>query len=89
MIYLETLEENLKIRQFNSDIEHFHLVWHFDEYDRIVEVLNDSDWKFQFENKLPFDLTKGLIFKIKKGVYHRLIKGETDLKIKIIENEEI
>jgi hypothetical protein len=77
---------NSFIREFKIDVDDSELVWHRDKRDRIVKILSDSDWQFQFDNQLPFTLVKGTEFKISKEVYHRVIKnGDTDLIIKITE----
>jgi quercetin dioxygenase-like cupin family protein len=39
----------------------------------------------QFENKTPKLLKEGQIISIPKGVYHRIIKGDGNLIIKIKE----
>ena len=83
--YTETkLDENTIIRSFDASqiIEH-QLKWHWDEQDRIVEVLEDSDWEFQYDNELPIPLILGVDIKIPAGVYHRLIKGTGKLSLKI------
>jgi hypothetical protein len=49
--------------------------------DRVVEILNDNDWKFQFDDQLPIKM-EGTI-EIKKGEWHRIIKGSTPLNVKI------
>jgi hypothetical protein len=83
----EKLSEHCWIRTFDptvSDNEEY--VWHRDHNDREVEVLEGSDWKFQFDNELPFVINIGDKLTIPKMVYHRLIPGQTKLRIKI--NEE-
>jgi len=77
----EWISENESIRLFNQDTFNEELKWHFDDEDRIIEAIEETDWKLQFDNQLPIEL-KGPI-KIKKGEYHRLIKGSGDLKISI------
>jgi hypothetical protein len=42
--------------------------------------LHETDWKFQYDNNVPESLKR--LF-IRKGVYHRLIKGTGDLKLKV------
>lgn len=81
---------NLKIgrfsyRKFSKFCDTGELVWHRDLKDRYVKVLNDCDWKFQYDNELPIDLNRGIIIFIPKMEYHRLIKGKTDLEIAIKE----
>ena len=69
------------IREFSQDIDPTELLWHRDNEDRIVEILEDTDWMIQLENNLPISL-KTPIF-IPKHTYHRVIKGKNILKIKI------
>lgn len=76
----------MKIRTFTKYIEDGELKWHWDESDRHVKILNNTDWKFQFDNCLPFKLQKGQILFIEEGRLHRVIKGTTRLIIEIDEN---
>lgn len=69
------------IRTFPNDTPEHLLKWHWDEEDREVFPLNKTDWKFQFDNKLPELINSKL--EIPKGVYHRLIKGTGDLQLLI------
>lgn len=78
----EWISGNKSIRLFNQDVFDEELKWHFDDEDRIIEAIGETDWKLQFDNQLPMEL-KGSI-EIKKGEYHRLIKGSGNLKISII-----
>ena len=90
MIYEQKyITPNKFIRTFKSDVDTSELVWHRDKKNRIVEVLNDSDWLVQLENELPRKLNKGDILFIPKESYHRVIKGNTDLEIQIIEEKGI
>lgn len=68
------------IRIFESNIDESKLMWHRDNQDRIVESIGDTNWMIQFDNELPKRIDK--VF-IPKGIYHRLIKGDGDLRIKI------
>ena len=70
-------------RTFNVDKSQDEYVWHRDKEDRHIEVIEGAGWRFQPQGCLPFLLQAGLEFDIKKNEYHRLIKGETDLKIRI------
>jgi hypothetical protein len=56
-------------------------IWHRDQEDRIIESIDETDWGFQLDNELPRKI-EGQIF-IPRGIYHRLIKGTGDLKIKL------
>ena len=71
------------IRLFSSDVNSEELVWHRDRENRKVTVLEGQGWQFQFNGSLPFELTEGRIFDIPKDMYHRVIKGKTNLVLKI------
>ena len=71
------------IRIFKYYVAEEDLVWHRDKEDREVAVMKGKGWKFQFDNELPFLLPRGKLFKIPKMQYHRIIKGEGDLVLKI------
>ena len=58
-------------------------MWHRDKEDRLIEVLAREGWKFQRDNHLPQKIATGDKVKIKKEEWHRIIKGETNLKLLI------
>jgi hypothetical protein len=76
------LEENTYIRIFDEETDSGEMVWHRDYEDRIIESIEETDWGFQLDNQLPISIS-GKIY-IPRGVYHRLIKGKGNLKIKLI-----
>jgi quercetin dioxygenase-like cupin family protein len=59
------------------------LIWHMDDEDRNIEVLEGEGWKFQRDDELPLELIEGIRIFIPRHQVHRVIKGETDLKIQI------
>lgn len=80
--YKETkISNNTFIREFNQDTDSGEMVWHRDREDRIIETIDKTDWMIQIDNELPKVISK--VF-IPMGVYHRVIKGTGDLKIKLI-----
>jgi len=83
--YTETVYKDAKYRTFDQNIDELELVWHRDLEDRTVTVLEGNGWYFQLENELPVELTPGVTIFIPKMEYHRVIKGPSDLKIKIQE----
>lgn len=84
--YTQTrIDESSFIREFDQDVEPIELVWHRDERDRVVKVLEGEGWSFQFDNEIPRKLQKGDIVKINKMVYHRVIKGDTNLVLEVYE----
>ena len=75
------ISDNKFIRVFSQDTDSGEYMWHRDREDRIIESIEPTDWRIQIDNELPTNI-EGEIF-IPKGVYHRLIKGTGDLKIKL------
>ena len=73
------------IRTFSSDVDSDELKWHYDLNDRIVNVVGGDNWLLQFDNQLPEKLTPLKEYFIPKGVYHRVIKGDSDLVVTITE----
>ena len=70
-------------RTFDPERDDAEYVWHRDKEDREVEVLEGEGWCIQKDNMLPRAMKPGEIIFIKEGEIHRVIKGSTDLKIKI------
>jgi len=81
--YDEIITENSKIRIFSESVDDEELKWHRDREDRLVEVIEGDGWEIQFDNELPKSLTPGTQIVIPEGVYHRVIKGSSELKIKV------
>ena len=71
------------IRTFSKDVDEMDLIWHRDDEDREIEILEGKGWQFQRDNELPLELKEGDSIFIPRHQVHRVIKGETDLKIKI------
>jgi hypothetical protein len=78
------LENNVFTREFKQDTDSGEFMWHRDREDRIIESIGKTDWLIQIDNELPKEINKEVF--IPMGVYHRLIKGTNDLKIKLIKN---
>ena len=76
------LDNNTFIREFSQITDSGELMWHRDREDRIIESIEPTDWKIQIDNELPKEINEKVF--IPMGVYHRLIKGTNDLKIKLI-----
>jgi hypothetical protein len=77
----EKVSDNVFMRVFYPELETEDLKWHIDLEDRVIRVVENTDWKFQFDNQLPITFS-GEIF-VPAGVWHRLIKGNGQLKIKV------
>ena len=78
------ISDNTFIREFSQYTDSGEMSWHRDREDRIIESIGNTDWCIQLDNQLPIKI-EGKI-SIPMGVYHRLIKGTGDLKIKLIKN---
>ena len=89
--YTETIEKQhgtgvtYIYRTFSIDVGSTELVWHRDTKSRQVHILSGNGWKLQTDDKLPEELLPGTDVYIHKGIYHRLIKGNSDLVIRIKE----
>ena len=79
------LSENKRVRKFSSDVDPMLLEWHQDKRDRVVKVLEGTGWKFQLDDSVPVNLSPGSTFNVPAFTWHRIIKGEDDLVIKITE----
>jgi quercetin dioxygenase-like cupin family protein len=77
------------IREFSSEVDPMELVWHQDEEDRTIEILEGEGWQLQRDNELPLVLQKGDIIFIPEYQIHRVIKGNTNLKIQITKQWQI
>jgi hypothetical protein len=88
MIYTQDqISENIFKRILSCDIDSNELVWHRDKHNRIVEIIQAGEWKFQSEDELPISLTDNMKIYINKETFHRVIKGTKDLIILITEEK--
>jgi len=90
---LEDLDEEVKpykdlkvtdeyiIREFSENIDPIELKWHRDNEDRTIEIIGETNWKLQLDNQLPTSLNESIF--IPRHMYHRVIKGDGTLKLKI------
>ena len=75
-----------KIRIFESNLTNKlseEEKWHQDKEDRHIEVIDGEGWSIQMDDQLPLVVSKGDRIFIHEGQVHRVLKGTTDLKIKI------
>lgn len=77
----EELDKNIYLRVFSEDTLDEELKWHWDEEDRIITPIRETDWKFQMDNRLPQPI-EGEIF-IPAGEWHRVIKGTGALLLRV------
>ena len=69
------------IREFNENIDPIELLWHRDDEDRTIEILEGINWMIQLDDQLPTSLSQRIF--IPRHMWHRTIKGTGPLKIKI------
>jgi hypothetical protein len=77
------ISENRVVRTFKNDVEEGELTWHRDREDRIVFPINENDWFFQEDDSLPVKMQAGEPIIIESGVFHRILKGSSDLELEI------
>jgi hypothetical protein len=82
------LSESVILRKFSRDVSETMLEWHRDRQDRVVEVIHGDGWMFQRDNSIPIQINEGSTFKIRANEWHRVIKGKSDLIIKITEAKD-
>ena len=83
--FVQEEKNGIKTRLFKENINGGELKWHFDKQDRKVKVVKSNNWMLQMDNDIPKPLKEGQTIFIPKGVYHRVIKGQGDLIVKIKE----
>jgi len=82
------IDDNSRIRVFKEATSSAHLVWHRDQQDRIVEVIYGDGWMIQRDDSIPVQMNAGTLFEINANEWHRVIKGSSDLVLKITEKKE-
>jgi hypothetical protein len=81
-------DNGLILREFKHNANVEDLIWHQDKKDRKVFVVESNGWKLQLSNGLPFPLIEGKEYFIPKKSWHRVIKGNGNLKIEIHERDD-
>ena len=79
------ISEVTKIRIFDENIDPIELMWHRDLKTRQITILEGIGWSYQQEDSLPKQLNPGDQIVIPALEWHRVIKGTTNLKLKIEE----
>lgn len=78
-----TISNSSSIRKFSASTDDEDFIWHRDKENRIIEVLSGESWMFQHDNYLPKKISAGDVLFINKNEWHRVIKGSSDLIVKI------
>jgi len=77
---IEVTDEYI-IREFSDNIDPIELLWHRDNESRTVKILGETNWKLQLDNELPTSLNESIF--IPRHKWHRVIKGDGNLRLKI------
>ena len=56
---MQPYKDSSNIRSFSKNVKKLELVWHKDDEDRDIEILEGKGWQMQFDDELPFDLVNG------------------------------
>ena len=75
--------ESLFIRKFSVKTSDDELIWHRDREDRIIKAIEGEGWMIQMDNRLPISLSRHKQIFIKKGEWHRIIKGTSNLTLEV------
>ena len=78
----------LFLREFKGDVDSQELIWHQDQEDRRIKVIESNGWELQMDNELPILLKEGTIYNIPAYEFHRVIKGSGTLKVLVEKNEK-
>ena len=71
------------IRRFSADVATEDLRWHRDGEDREIVAVESDGWALQKDDRLPQVLLKGECHSVRKGEWHRLIRGSGELVLRI------
>jgi len=78
-------KEGKLVRTFKPDVDSEELKWHQDLKDRKVTVIESGGWYFQMDDELPNKLSNKEEIIIPKLVWHRVIRGDSNLVVEIKE----
>lgn len=75
---------SVRTRTFSGDTRLDELVWHRDDEDRTVKVLESDGWYFQQDDELPVEMKPGDVFFVPQRRWHRVIRrGNSKLVVEI------
>ena len=84
----KNLSDGSFIRVFNHQAEEHLFKWHKDDKPRVIRIINETDWKFQFDDGMPFEVYRNQHIAVPSDYYHRVIPGTTPLWVQITEMKE-
>ena len=71
--YTEARAGGMRTRTFSSETDPEELVWHRDDEDRTVRVVECEGWYFQRDGELPTPMKVGEVIHIRRHEWHRVI----------------
>ena len=74
--FTEIEGNGVRIRTFSVDSDPEEMIWHRDDEDRTVKVLEGDGWYFQRDDELPMKLSVGDVVEIPRRCWHRVIMRE-------------
>lgn len=75
---------SVRTRTFSGDTHLDELVWHRDDEDRIIRVIESDGWYFQSDDELPVEMRPGDVFSVPRHQWHRVIRrGSSNLVVEI------
>lgn len=77
------IADKTSVRVFSQLVDPEELKWHQDDETRIIKVKSGRDWFIQYDNHLPMPLREGKNYLVRRGEWHRIIKGSDDLIVEI------
>lgn len=83
--FIDEIHPDYIVRTFDSNFDENDFYWHKDKKDRLILAVSGEGWAIQYDNELPVLLEREKTYPIKKETWHRIIKGEGDLVLKIKE----
>jgi len=83
--FWNSMYKKIFTRVFKENVANSELVWHRDKNNRVIKVVWGTGWKLQMDNQLPYELEVGQNYHINKETFHRLHKGNSELKLEIKE----
>lgn len=79
----EQQTQGFLLRTFSQNLTEEELKWHFDDENRMIVPVSGYGWKLQIDECLPEELLVDKEYMIPVDVYHRLIKGNGDLEVRL------
>ena len=82
---MKPYRQDKSIRKFYRILNRKGLVWHRDVGTRRFLVIKGQGWRLQFDRRVPILLEENKTYTIPDMVFHRLLKGKTNLIIKFLQ----